>query len=130
MLLMIIMQNKEKNPLFPIKFEDYPKLFDYVLTSKGLVYFNSLKRKYFLQKKLSLDECNKLRLLYVYYATGNRNVEEVSMWQKICIGLDENGIKEKNMLQSKNDLISKNLIILNPNYVEGLYRSHIEFIKS
>lgn len=124
------MSSKEKNPLFPIKLNDYPKLFDFILSSKGLIYFNSLKRKYFLQKELSHDECNKLRLLYVYYATGNRNTDEVYMWQNICISLDDKGFVEKNMLESKNDLISKKLIIPNPNYVEGLYRSHIEFIKS
>jgi hypothetical protein len=44
------MHESELDPLHPIKIEDYPKLFDYVLTAKGLVYFNQLKRSYFLQK--------------------------------------------------------------------------------
>ncbi|WP_281361062.1 hypothetical protein [Nitrosopumilus cobalaminigenes] len=39
---------------------DYPKLFDYVLTSDGLVFFQSLKRKYVLGKEMALDEYNKL----------------------------------------------------------------------
>ena len=126
---MKIMHDK-KNPLHPIKLDDYPKLFDFVLTVKGLSYFQELKGKYFLRKKLSLDEYNKLRLLYVYYATANRNIEEVSMWQKICISLDEKGIFEKNMHASKNDLILQSLIIKNPEYQEGLYKTHIDFVKS
>ncbi len=99
------------------------------LTANGLVYFNALKRNYFLRKKLTLDEHNKLRLLYVYYATANRNVEEVLMWQKICISLEEQGIFEKNMFASKEDLIQQSLIIKNPEYEEGLYKTHIDFIK-
>lgn len=67
-----------KNPLHPIPLDDYPKLFDYVLSAQGLIYFHKLKREYVLGKKLNLDECNKLRLLYVYYATANRNAKEVS----------------------------------------------------
>ena len=123
------MQNIEGDPLYPIKHDDYPKLFDFVLTSKGLIYFQKLKRKYFLRKNLTCDEYNKLRLLYVYYATANRNVEEVSMWQKLCITLDEQKIFEKNMYLSKEDLIQKSLIIKNPKYVEGLYKTHIDYIK-
>ena len=126
---MIILQNSEADPLHPIKLDDYPKLFDFVLTTKGLSYFQELKRRYFLRKKLTLDECNKLRLLYVYYATSNRNIKEVSMWQKMCINLDEQRIFEKNMYASKEDLIQQSLIIENPEYVEGLYKTHIDFIK-
>lgn len=124
------MQNYEKNPLHPIKIKDYPKVFDYVLTSKGLVYFNVLKRNYFLQRELTQDECNKLRLLYVYYATANKNISEVSMWQKICISLDERKIFEKNMYTSKKNLIDNLLIVANPHYLPGLYKTHIDFIKN
>jgi len=124
-----MVQNSEEDPLHPIKLDDYPKLFDFVLTIRGLSYFQELKRKYFLRKKLTLDEYNKLRLLYVYYATGNRNIKEVSMWQKMCINLDEQRIFEKNMYASKEDLIQQSLIIENPEYVEGLYKTHIDFIK-
>jgi hypothetical protein len=126
---MIIMQYNEDDPLQPIKLSDYPKLFDFVLTTKGLKYFQELKRKYFLRKNLTIDECNKLRLLYVYYATDNKNVEEVSMWKKICINLDEQRIFEENMFASKEDLIQQSLIMENPHYVEGLYKTHIDFIK-
>ncbi len=125
----IVHVNKD-NPLHPIKLDEYPKLFDFVLTAQGLVYFNVLKRKYFLRKKLTVDEYNKLRLLYIYYATANRNVEEVSMWQKICASLDEQGVFEKNMISSKEDLIQQSLIIKNPEYREGLYKNHIDFIKN
>ena len=62
------MKSEKTNPLFPIKIDDYPKLFDYVLTEKGLIFFHTIKRKYILGKDMSLDEFNKLRLLYVYYA--------------------------------------------------------------
>ena len=48
------------NLLFPIDVNDYPKLFDFVLTAQGLVYFHDLKRKYILGKNLLLDEYNKL----------------------------------------------------------------------
>ena len=105
-----------KNPLYPIEIDDYPKLFDYVLSAQGLVYFHSLKRNYILGKELSLDEYNKLRLLYVYYATANRNFKEVFTWQDICMTLDERGIFEKNMYQSKEDLKDKLLILVNPEY--------------
>ena len=123
------MQNNEDDPLYPIKLDDYPKLFDFVLTTTGLSFFQELKRKYFLRKNLTTDEYNKLRLLYIYYATDNKNAEEVSMYQKICVDLDEKGIFEKNMFASKEDLIKKFLIIENPGYVEGLYKKHIDFIK-
>ncbi len=118
-----------ENPLYPIEINDYPKLFDYVLTAKGLVYFQTLKRNYILDKSMSLDEYNKLRLLYVYYSTANRNPKEVSKWQDICINLDERGIFEKNMYQSKEDLKNKSLIITNPQYQSGLYRKYVEFVK-
>ena len=118
-----------ENPLFPINIDDYPKLFDYVLTSDGLIFFQSLKRKYVLGKDLTLDEYNKLRLLYVYYATANRNPKEVFAWQDICITLDDKGIFEKDMFLSKEDLKNKLLIIENPNYQSGLYRKYTEFVK-
>ncbi len=124
------MHENELDPLHPIKIEDYPKLFDYVLTTKGLVYFNQLKRNYFLQKKLTLDEYNKLRLLYIYYSTANKNTEEVSMWKKICAALDEKEIFEKEMFISKQDLITQGLVLENPNYVAGLYKKHIDFLKN
>lgn len=69
-----------QNPLFPVELDDYPKLFDYVLTADGLIYFQTLKRKYVLGKEMVLDEYNKLQLLYVYYATANRNHKEVFAW--------------------------------------------------
>ncbi len=92
------------NPLLPIEINDYPKLFDYVLTAQGLVYFQTLKRNYILGKEMTLDEYNKLRLMYVYYSTANRNIAEVQTWQDVCITLDDRGIFEKNMYQSKEDL--------------------------
>jgi hypothetical protein len=53
---MTMMQNSEENPLHPIKLDDYPKLFDFVLTATGLSYFQKLKRKYFLLRNLTIDE--------------------------------------------------------------------------
>ena len=117
------------NPLFPIDVDDYPKLFDFVLTAQGLVYFHDLKRKYILGKNLLLDEYNKLQLLYVYYATANRNVKEVFAWQDICITLDDKGFFEKNMYQSKEDLKTQSLIVPNPQYHSGLYRQYVEYVK-
>ena len=118
-----------KNPLYPIDIDDYPKLFDYVLSAQGLVYFYSLKRNYILGKELSLDEYNKLRLLYVYYATANRNFKEVFAWQDICMTLDDRGIFERDMYQSKEDLKDKSLILMNPEYQSGLYRKYVEYVK-
>jgi hypothetical protein len=118
-----------KNPLYPIKIDDYPKLFDYVLSAQGLLYFYSLKRNYVLGKELSLDEYNKLRLLYVYYATANRNFKEVFAWQDICMTLDKRGIFERDMYQSKEDLKDKLLILANPEYQSGLYRKYVEYVK-
>jgi hypothetical protein len=118
-----------KNPLYPIEIDDYPKLFDYVLTAEGLIYFQSLKRKYVLGKDMTLDEYNKLRLLYVYYATANRNLQEVISWQDVCITLDSQGIFEKGMFKSKEDLKNKLLIVKNPHYQSGLYRQYTEFVK-
>jgi len=119
----------KKNPLYPIEIDDYPKLFDYVLTANGLIYFHILKRNYILGKDMTLDEYNKLRLLYVYYATANRNPKEVYSWQDICITLDEKGILEKDMYNSKEDLKNKSLITINPLYQSGLYRRYIEHVK-
>ena len=118
------------NPLHPIDVDDFPKLFDYVLTVSGLEYFQTLKRNYLMGKEMTLDEYNKLRLLYVYYATANRNPSEVSIWQDICVSLDEKGIFEKEMFASKEDLKNKSLIIKNPDYEPGLYRKHVEYTKS
>lgn len=99
---------ESNNPLYPILIDDYPHLFDYVLTVQGLKYFHNLKRDYFLGKELALDEYNKLRLLYIYYATANKNSKEVLTWQDICITLDNKGIFEKNMFYSKEELKEKN----------------------
>jgi len=118
-----------QNPLHPIDIDDYTKLFDYVLTISGLEYFQTLKRNYLTGKEMTLDEYNKLRLLYVYYATANRNVSEVSKWQDICVSLDEKGLFEKEMFASKEDLKNKSLIVQNPDYEPGLYRKHVEFTK-
>jgi len=118
-----------KNPLYPIDIDDYPKLFDYVLSAQGLVYFHYLKRNYILGKELSLDEYNKLRLLYVYCATANRNFQEVFTWQDICMTLDDRGIFEKDMFHSKEDLKDKLLIVMNPEYQSGLYRKYVEYVK-
>ena len=118
-----------ENPLYPIEIDDYPKLFDYVLSTEGLIYFQTLKRNFILGKEMTLDEYNKLRLLYAYYATANRNSKEVSAWQDLCVILDEKGIFEKKMYQSKEDLKSKSLILVNPNYQSGLYRKYVEFVK-
>jgi len=118
-----------QNPLFPVKIDDYPKLFDYVLTADGLIYFQNLKRKYILGKEMTLDEYNKLRLMYVYYATANRNPKEVFAWQDICITLDDKGIFEKGMYLSKEDLKNNSMIIENPDYHSGLYRIYTEHVK-
>lgn len=118
------------NPLYPISVNDYPKLFDYVLTAEGLVFFQALRQKYNQGKSLSLDEYNKLRLLYVYYATANRNTSEVLAWQELCVILDRKGIFEKHMFESKENLIERLLIVKNPSYQSGLYREHTEYIKN
>lgn len=120
----------EANPLYPISIDDYPKLFDYVLTVEGLEYFYRLKRQFLLGKALSNDEYNKIRLLYIYYAAANRNAREVEIWQEICTRLNEEGILERGMQQSKESLISLKQIIKNPNYEPGLYRKHIQYLKS
>lgn len=118
------------NPLHPIPIYDYPKLFDYVLTTKGLIFFQNLRQRYNQGKSLSLDEYNRLRLLYVYYATANRNSNEVKAWQELCVILDSKGIFEKHMFESKENLIKESLIVQNPLYQPGLYREHVEFIKN
>jgi hypothetical protein len=123
------MTSNQKNPLYPIEINEYPKLFDYVLTKQGLIYFQTLKRNFILGKNMNLDEYNKLRLMYVYYATANRNPGEVSAWQDICIALDEKEIFEKDMYSSKEDLKNKSLIVKNPHYESGLYRKHVEYVK-
>ncbi|WP_246271035.1 hypothetical protein [Nitrosopumilus cobalaminigenes] len=65
----------------------------------------------------------------MYYATANRNPKDVFAWQDICITLDDQGIFEKDMFLSKEDLKNKLLIIENPNYQSGLYRKYTEFVK-
>ncbi len=39
------MRSDQKNLLHPIDIDNYLKLFDYVLTAKDLVHFQTLKRK-------------------------------------------------------------------------------------
>lgn len=119
----------QNNPLYPIDVNDYPKLFDFVLTKNGLLYFQSLKRAFLLGREMSQDECNKIRLLYVYYATANRNTGEVFAWQDLCITLDNMGMVEKNMFQSKESLKKNCLIVENPDYQSGLYRKYTEYVK-
>ena len=123
------MSSDQKNPLYPIKIDEYPKLFDYVLTKTGLIYFQTLKRNYILGKDMSLDEYNKLRLLYVYYATANRNPQEVFTWQDICVTLDDKGIFEKGMYSSKEDLKNNLFIMKNPYYESGLYSKYVKYVK-
>ncbi len=48
---------------------------------------------------------------------------------KVCKYLDDQGIFEKHMYQSKEDLKNKSLIVVNPKYQSGLYRKHIDFLK-
>ena len=92
------MSSDQQNPLHPIEINEYLKLFDYVLTKQGLIYFQTLKRNYIFGKDMSLDECNKLRLMYVYYATANRNPPEVFAWQDLCVTLDDKEIFEKDII--------------------------------
>ena len=115
--------------MYPIEIDDYPKLFDFVLTPTGLKYFHDLKRRYVLGKVMTLDEYNKLRLLTIYYATSNRNEKEVLAWQDICVSLDSQGIFEKEMFKSKEDLKEKSFIIPNPLYVEGLYKRYVDYVR-
>jgi hypothetical protein len=115
--------------LYPIELDEYPKLFDYVLTKQDLIYFHTLKRNYLLGKNMSLDEYNKLRLMYVYYATANRNPPEVHAWQNVCIALDDKEIFEKDMYHSKEDLKNKSLIVKNPHYQSWLYRKYVQYVK-
>ncbi|NIP62441.1 MAG: hypothetical protein GWN01_16835 [Nitrosopumilaceae archaeon] len=121
------MENKE-NPFFPITIDDYPKIFDYALSPTGLIYFQKLRRSFILGNDLNLDEYNKLRLLHIYYATTNRQVEEVYNWQEMCVRLERFGIPEKDVQNSKKDLIKKDLIVKNPYYKPGFYRKYIEFV--
>jgi len=123
------MSSDQKNPLYPVEINEYQKLFDYVLTKNGLIYFQTLKRNYILGKDMSFDEYNKLRLMYVYYATANRNPQEVFAWQDICITLDDKNFFEKDMYHSKEDLKNKLFIIKNPHYESGLYRKYVEYVK-
>ena len=123
------MESEKKNCLYPIEIDDYPKLFDFVLTPDGLKYFHDLKRRYVLGKEMVLDEYNKLRLLAIYYATSNRNEKEVLAWQDICVTLDNQGIFEKEMYKSKEDLKEKSFIVPNPLYVEGLYKRYVDYIR-
>ena len=121
--------SSSSNPLYPVDVDEYPKLFDYVPTARGLEYLHVLKRNHVIGRSMSLDECNKLRLLCVYYATANRNPKEVCVWQDICMTLDGKGLFEKGMFLSKEDLKSKSLIVPNPEYRPGLYREYVEHEK-
>ena len=128
-MLLVLEMTNQNNPLYPIDVNDYPKLFDFVLTKNGLLYFQSLKRAFLLGREMSQDECNKIRLLYVYHATANRNTREVFAWQDLCITLDNMGMVEKNMFQSKESLKKNCLIVENPDYQSGLYRKYTEYVK-
>jgi len=88
-----------------------------------------LKRNYILGKDMSLDEYNKLRLMYVYYATANRNPKKVFTWQDICITLEDKGIFEKDMYRSKEDLKNKSFIMKNPCYESGLIENMLNMLR-
>ncbi len=59
----------------------------------------------------------------------NDPLKEVFAWQDLCITLDDRGIFEKEMYQSKEYLKNNLLIIENPKYQSGLYRIYTEHVK-
>ena len=48
---------------------------------------------------------------------------------RYCITLDDQGIFEKDMYQSKEHLKNKLLIVVNPEYQSGLYRKYVKYVK-
>lgn len=112
----------EENPYYPVAIEDYPKLFDFELTSKGFIYFERLKKEW-SSNELSDKECLYLSMLHLAYATAMKSVKECKNWQAYMfligkkIDLDNSGIKET--------LIQMGCIIDNPEYSPKLYKTHL-----
>jgi len=112
----------EENPYYPVGIEDYPKLFDFQLTSKGFIYFERLKKEW-STGELSDKECLYLGMLHLAYATAMKNVKECKNWQAYMFLIGEKVDLDNSEI--KITLIQMGCIEDNPDYNPKLYKSHL-----
>ncbi len=112
-----------ENPYYPVPIEEYPKLFDFNITPKGLIYFKRLKNELLSGNQLSETKSLHLCLLHLGYATSMKNVEECHNWQEFVFKIGQNVDLEKPGI--KESLKQMDCIIDDPDYNPKLYKSHL-----
>ena len=112
----------EENPYYPVLVKDYPKLFDFKLTSNGLTYFQRLKKEW-STNELSDRECLYLGMLHLAYATAMKSVKECKNWQAYMFLIVEKIDLENSY--TKITLKQMGCIQDNQEYNPKLYKSHL-----
>jgi len=90
-----------QNPFYPITKSNLHKINKYVITIKGLEYFNELRRKFILNdSNLTTTELANLGKLWQFYASTNRKPKEIQEWNNYIfrVGKMINLLKEKTSL--------------------------------
>lgn len=111
-----------ENPFFPVPVDEYTKLYDFAITSNGLVYLDRLRNE-FLSGGMPEDKCMHLILLSLADSVSKRSIEAYHDWQELLhaldgkVDLDKPGIKET--------LIQMGCIEDNQDYNPKLYKSHL-----
>src|SRR5437660_9439466 len=102
----------ENNPFYPIRAEDLHKANDFVITVKGLKYFNELHRK-FIIGKIPLTQQGHVELgrLMMYHAETNGNLGGLREWNEYLFRF-----ANKVDLLQKTTLHKSGYIARNPNY--------------
>ena len=112
-----------ENPYYPVSVDNYPRLFDFEITSNGIIYFERLKKEWSSEDEISEKQCMYLSMLHLAYAVSKKDVKECHNWQAFMfliekrIDLEDCNIKET--------LKQMGCIRDNPNYNPKLYKSHI-----
>lgn len=112
----------EENPYYPVSISQYPDMFDFELTKKGLVYFERLKKEW-SEGELSDRECLYLGMLHLAYATAMKSIKECKNWQAYMFLIGEKIDLECS--DTKTELKQMGCITDNPNYNPKLYKSHL-----
>ena len=111
----------DENPYYPVPVSEYTSLFDFRLTSDGLVYFDRL-RKEWNEKDLPEKETLFLGLLHLAYAVGIKSVKECKNWQAYIFLA---GDVDHEAPGIKTTLRQLGCIEENPDYNPKLFKSHI-----
>ncbi|HSB57547.1 MAG TPA: hypothetical protein VLD38_07055 [Nitrosopumilaceae archaeon] len=116
----------ESNPFYPVPIDDYPKLRKLVITTRGLVYFNELKRRFTMGEKLSFDELYALQRLWLYYGLTNKNPQAQHDWFDFILRINKEN-PEFSKFQPKQNLTKLGYLMKNENYDPNLIVMHEEW---